>query len=219
MNDLGLNTLRIGMSLHQALKLADDAFTLYDERSASIGTGTKDGALHLQCVKGCSYCCHLEVGVSALEVIAIKQFLERPENRSNLERVKTRVRHQRKAVGDLRDEGRKNARIMCPLLSDEGACGVYGARPIACRSYASFDRAACERDWQQPEAEQLVPYSETLRDMAKHLAPQIQGAQSKLGIVRGAYELIRALHVAFSTPDFERRCMAGEDVLAKAALR
>jgi Fe-S-cluster containining protein len=206
------------MSLDQAVELANEAFALYDENSARIGTGTKDGSRHLECAKGCNYCCGLEVAVSALEVIAIKQLLERQENRSDLERLKTRIRHRRKAVGELRGKNREKLRVMCPLLDADGACSVYPVRPIACRSYASFDRAACERDWKSPEDGVEVMYSTTLREMGKELAPQIQQAQSRVGIVQGGYELIKALHVAFATPDFERRCMAGEDVLAKAAL-
>lgn len=124
----------------------------------------------------------------------------------------------RQAVGELRGKDREKLRIMCPLLDADGACGVYPVRPISCRSYASFDRAACERDWKSPEDGVEVMYSTTLREMGKELTPQIQEAQSRVGILPGGYELIKALHGAFATPDFERRCMAGENVLAKAAL-
>jgi Fe-S-cluster containining protein len=39
---------------------------------------------------------------------------------------------------------------LCAFLSHEGHCGIYPARPSACRSYYSKSRASCERYFGQP---------------------------------------------------------------------
>ena len=207
------------MPLNEALKLANQAFSHFDSAAARLGTSSSDGSMHLQCAKGCSSCCHIEVGVSPLEVIAIKSHLEQPENRSNIERLKTRIRHSRKAVGELWEKNRKAARIPCPLLDASGSCSVYPVRPIACRAYVSFDRAGCERDWRDPGADHPVARSETLLELSTAMGPGVVHAHERAGLHFWGYELIRALHIAFSTPDFERKCFSGQDVLAKASMK
>jgi Fe-S-cluster containining protein len=53
-------------------------------------------------------------------------------------------------------------RVTCPLLSENGSCRIYDARPIACRSYGFYtERDAglhCERvlDALAPELDQVV---------------------------------------------------------------
>lgn len=76
-------------------------------------------AVHIACRKGCDACCR-HIGLFPVEAAAVRMALEDapPE-------VRTRIRKQaREATADG----------PCPLL-DAGACLLYKARPIICRTH------------------------------------------------------------------------------------
>lgn len=88
------------------------------------------------CQKGCSWCCHLKVGVTVPEVIAIVEHLRAvPEQ---LEVVRLKAAELAKDPRILSDEEKPKARLPCALLSDDGSCGVYEVRPVPCRAVAGF---------------------------------------------------------------------------------
>lgn len=207
------------MASSQIENLVRSAYDFFDKKNAEIPPVTKiEGRTeHIECARGCYYCCHLEVGVNASEIMVIKSYLEQ-QNTRELERTKTKIRHARKKIGDKFGDDRKNMRLLCPLLNDQKECSVYEVRPLSCRQWISFDRQACREDYEHPEEKRCVPYSGTLRDMAHELQEQMQHYQVQFRAPQGSFELIRGLQIAFSTTDFERRCLSGEPVLSKAIL-
>lgn len=87
------------------------------------------------CGKGCSGCCNLAVNTTFTEALRIARILAEPaaariraHARRLLERVGT--------AGDLKSFLRLHRQEIgsCPLLREDGACGVYEERPLACRS-------------------------------------------------------------------------------------
>ncbi len=80
-------------------------------------------AAHMQCAPGCSDCCHQTFSVSALEGELL-------------------VAGLRAATTDVRDDivtkaraWQPDARVPCPVLSDDGRCRLYEHRPRICRKY------------------------------------------------------------------------------------
>jgi Fe-S-cluster containining protein len=170
----------------------------------------------IACAIGCNYCCRLEVGVTAAELLAIKNYLD-TVLKGSLEKIKTRVRHRRREIGDKRGAAREKLGTVCPLLGDDGRCQVYPVRPLGCRSVASCSKELCQADAEAPRTGVKVPYSATLRYMVRALSVELhERQQTHFGLAGGAYELIRALTIASNEPDFEQRCLNGESVLAPA---
>ena len=78
---------------------------------------------HVQCKAGCSDCCAQTFSVSALEGELLREGL-------------------RQAAPDVREDivararaWEPDARVPCPVLSDEGRCRLYAHRPRICRKY------------------------------------------------------------------------------------
>ena len=93
------------------------------------------------CRAGCSFCCRHPVGVTLPEAIRLRQALDQLPPPQRTERVAaiTAV-----AMSTATLPWPALASFDCPLLID-GRCSVYDARPLPCRSWASFDAEACER--------------------------------------------------------------------------
>ncbi|OWP52003.1 YkgJ family cysteine cluster protein [Pseudomonas nitroreducens] len=73
-----------------------------------------DASSQAVCKSGCFHCCAQKVAIKPIE----------------LENIRANI-----GGFQARDNGR-----FCPLLDmDKGACGVYKARPLACRSMLTFD--------------------------------------------------------------------------------
>ena len=76
-----------------------------------------------QCAAGCDACCHVRIGVFAVEAVPIREALARLETTDPA--LRTRVRAQ---ADDPQHQDR------CALLVD-GRCAVYADRPLICRSH------------------------------------------------------------------------------------
>lgn len=103
------------------------------------------------CAPGCSDCCHALFDLSLVEAIYIqKQFSEKFEGRERDAILERANRADRKIYQIKRDasKARKEGiseveilgrmameRVPCPLLDENNACLLYGARPITCRLY------------------------------------------------------------------------------------
>ena len=76
-----------------------------------------------RCAAGCHACCLPGLSVGRLEAEAIADYLrERPELRAELTQLATK-----RPFGGAR----------CSFLRLDGACGIYEARPLVCRSHGA----------------------------------------------------------------------------------
>jgi len=99
-------------------------------------------APHRACRAGCAFCCHHPVGITWLEAERLCDALDQlPQDQQD--RIADRLAGSARGTADL--TWANLARQPCPLLEDD-RCSVYDARPVPCRSFASFDRDACERN-------------------------------------------------------------------------
>jgi hypothetical protein len=90
----------------------------------------------IPCMQGCNHCCKFnEILVSKWQAVLIVREIE------------CRDPVERRAIVDrvLNAAGRSGGGIAspCVLLSPDGGCSVYGARPVPCRGYHSLSEAAC----------------------------------------------------------------------------
>ena len=81
----------------------------------------------LACRRGCDACCRVKLSVSAVEATAIAHRLSNLDAAAR-ERLRNRLR-QTQDEAPVCDESPR-----CIMLEDDGACAVYEARPLVCRT-------------------------------------------------------------------------------------
>lgn len=112
--------VQIKQDKNEAVTIADFMPRLF--KIADMLNTELSGGRHV-CRKGCAWCCKVPVTVTAVEAAYIHSVYGVPMNTlSTPPRVRLKV-----------DD-------YCPLLDQEtGTCSVYEARPLACRSFFTYD--------------------------------------------------------------------------------
>lgn len=101
----------------------------------------------IACSAGCSWCCHQIVGITMAELALLAEAIAAMPPKQQTA-VKDRAMDAM-AKGRGMDQGQWwAARIRCPLLEDDGLCGVHSHRPLPCRGYNSADADLCRRSYQ-----------------------------------------------------------------------
>ncbi len=205
----------LGMGLVIRDRLADQARTGRAAEAAALVAAMLDKtvqkmpqAASFQCAKGCNFCCHSAVSVSAPEVFRVIRLVTDGgaiAKDAVLARAKERSGATFQAVLARRDP--------CPLLI-EGDCSVYAERPMGCRQFVSTNLEGCRTAFERGTGE--LPYVPAAANAGLIMRSLLMGAAASLGMKVDTYELSSALVVALSEPDAEARWLAGEDVLASA---
>lgn len=94
------------------------------------------------CKKGCSFCCDIPLAVSDLEVILIKEYLDKNHiayKRLNCMKEMPRNFKKGKIIGE------KYEGIKCPFLKDN-ICSIYSVRPYRCRKHIVGGDMTCDLD-------------------------------------------------------------------------
>jgi Fe-S-cluster containining protein len=142
------------------------------------------------CAKGCSWCCHQVVGVTAAEeellAEAIKAMPADARHRLRARQTAAEVR-----LSQLTVETWQAARVPCPLLED-GACVLHDARPLPCRAVLSADADACRR-WREGEEEARIPLVAVQRGVYSHAQAGLAQALGMAGIPAQPVSLVEAL--------------------------
>lgn len=168
------------------------------------------GLAAVECRKGCSFCCHIKVTATPLEVIRIAMALgadRGPIVLSTADAIAGLDNRQRLALG-----------VPCPLLI-EGACSVYAVRPLTCRALLSRSASLCERQFKTNVAQGdalAVPSPLTPRLLAASLINGQIAALRDLGLAGHPVELVSALAALERDPDLFVRWLSREDVFARA---
>lgn len=85
----------------------------------------------ISCGSGCSACCHLWIGVQYLEAYEALQYARRVG--FDLDETEVRKQAERALGGNVTRQSWCPTR--CVFLDEENKCGVYRARPLACRAH------------------------------------------------------------------------------------
>jgi Putative zinc- or iron-chelating domain len=165
------------------------------------------------CRPGCAWCCQIAVAVSGYEALWIADTLWQRLSPAELDEVRTRLRDQAARIANLPWEQHEQAHLPCALLTAEGTCGVYEARPLACRHWTSPDAARCQAAAAQPftlGVEQVLP----LRDVVALSIVAIGAALAHAGVSAAYFELHSAVSCALETPHAAERWARGELIFA-----
>ena len=170
----------------------------------------------IACSRGCCFCCHMRVVVTAPEILRIAAFFEHTYSVEEREALARRVATTDEQTRGMSDEARGEARLPCPLLV-ANECSVYPVRPLDCRAYNSRSVAAC-RDAFESYADWDVPVDAEHQSFYKSVQAGLLQAMARSGRPASLLELTAALRVILEDPDAILRWCAGENVFAAAEL-
>lgn len=165
--------------------------------------------IEIACRKGCAYCCHLMVAVTAPEAFRIAALIRKGVPGLDATTVKAKA----KPLIGVAHPARVGAKLACPLLVD-GDCGVYDVRPLTCRQTTSRSLDACIDEFEGRDRTGSIEASSVHLAHASNAHVILLGAMRAAGLSTTAYELAAALDAILESPDAEARWLAGEDVLA-----
>jgi Fe-S-cluster containining protein len=120
------------------------------------------GQVH--CGRGCRGCCSLAVNATFPEASFLAGIVTEPQAARVAEHV-ARLRAHLPECGDLKSFLRLHRRTIgfCPLLNDDGSCGVYERRPFSCRSLlATRESRWCSIDFGELTTEEKAAFVESL---------------------------------------------------------
>jgi Fe-S-cluster containining protein len=178
---------------------------MYGRLAALQGDIIAHGKVELACQRGCSYCCHLRVGIRPHDAFVLAKHVQTKFNAEQRARVIVRLEENLKRIAPLTPEQHIRAGIPCALL-EEGVCSVYEARPATCRKYYSVSVETCRNAFNDTSA--------PLTGEIEHEQVRLAGNAVALGYAKGLedagydakpYELHYALHRALTNPKAEAR--------------
>jgi hypothetical protein len=182
-----------------------------------------EAAGSLACAAGCASCCHQHVAVAAIEAVAIADALAAapaPDLRVRTLAAASRMR-------GMDALARRHARVPCPFLAADGACGIYPVRPLRCRGLHGRDAALCRAQTEDPVAAADQRRTRTGAPAAFPILP-VRLADAALaglveagaahGIASATLELTRAVALLLGAPERAEAAMRGQDDLAEARL-
>ena len=110
----------------------------------------------VDCVRGCSLCCSLQVEILPPEAFALAQALKAKLSAAALEAVRVKLRANVERIAAIGLEARKRTNLPCALLAADGACSAYESRPAQCRRFHSTRLATCEASFANPADDSIA---------------------------------------------------------------
>jgi hypothetical protein len=189
----------IGKAFERAAAIADEA-----ERGAKAQHVTA-------CRKGCAWCCHQNVRVSAAEVFFLVRWLRTHLPAAELKALTIHAQASAARLSGMAQPQRAQARIACALLDPAtSACRVHEARPLLCRGQLSVSAQTCQRAVESPGEYRFEPLLDAIHGAGlASMALELEFAFLGGGPVSG--ELTAMLAVALTDPTAEARWSRGEN--------
>jgi Fe-S-cluster containining protein len=151
------------------------------------------------CRKGCNFCCHLLVEVSAPEALTIAEYVRDQFTEAEQADLMKAIDAHIEATGSMDHKKRFNSRVQCPLLRD-GLCSVYTVRPLACRTWHSFSVEKCQEDFEHPTDHTTAPVNVLALALSGNIRNGLAIALRAARLEYRSLELVRALKIALENP-------------------
>ncbi len=168
----------------------------------------------LACAAGCAFCCYHPVAITAPEAFAMAAYLRTALSVAAFEAIAARLAANAEHIQALSHDAHALAKIPCAML-DNGQCGIYPARPFACRAWHSTSAVRCEAIFTHGDPLAMIPPLDM--DLYNAQWDVVYGMAEGLrqaGLDDRPYELHSMLHRVLTTPDAAQRWLRGEDVFA-----
>jgi hypothetical protein len=187
----------VGPAVARAATLADRA----EERAKA--------AQPTACRRGCAWCCHQNVRVSAAEVFHLARWLRSRLAEAELEALAVHVHESATQLNGMAQPERARKRIACALLDPaSGACRAHEARPMLCRGQLSVSAKTCQRAVESPGVYRFEPLLDAIHGAGlASMSLELEFAFFGGGPVSG--ELTAMLSVALTQPGAEATWTGG----------
>jgi Fe-S-cluster containining protein len=165
----------------------------------------------------CSARCHEMIGVTAPEALSIADAMRHVLDPAEIERVR------RVAAANVQQLDKKKAQLVaaqltCPMLTADGTCAAFSARPLSCRTECVVCANANEVDTDEVDTDSWkVPQQVALSVLARGIREGLSSGLVAAGVDANRYELSSALLVASENFDASERWACGEPVFAGCA--
>jgi hypothetical protein len=198
-------------------------YQVMDTISAAVRAQAR-AALSPACSAGCFACCRLYVEVGPWEAFGIAAYVTQACAPAGVPRERVLARLQDEVTRFVQSGGDQGALRLCAFLRPDGHCGIYPARPAACRAYYSNSRAVCERHFGQVALDKPSPPS-IVRTADHGIAAQLMlaetlataGAPLPPGEAPPLYEMQSMVLRILETPNALVRYLHGEDIFQGCA--
>lgn len=158
------------------------------------------------CRPGCAFCCYLHVVVGASEVFGLLRYLKNRLTEAEFIAFSDRCNETAAHIHAITHQQHLLSNVRCPVLTDEGTCGAYAARPLRCRTHHSMNVAPCEASFHNPAIEENnIPLDIYRRTLGDAVTNGLEVALAQTGYDARLYELTTALSEAITDADAERR--------------
>ncbi len=176
--------------------------------------------LGIACSKGCSWCCRgLKVELTPPEAIAIAEYLRTKTNPEQLPAIGQALQDEADEARSLSITDRWLERRACYFLDQaSGACSIWEARPLGCRSHTSLNASACESAHTGQGDGPAVPRPTSIQSLYGLARGAMHAACEDAGLDMRPFELTNAVAVAFHVPRAAERWHAGERVFDRALI-
>ncbi len=108
-----------------------------------VDAGRSAGEPRAACGPGCSACCTMHVGSSALEGFAAATHLRSRLRAEEVRSLAAALLEFHAGIRWMEEGDRIRAGLACPFLDGGGRCSIHPARPLACRAVSSLDPDDC----------------------------------------------------------------------------
>ena len=165
----------------------------------------------VDCKRGCSLCCGLQVEILPPEAFALAQSLKASLAPAALDAVRARLRANVERIAAIGLEARKRTHLPCALLGPDGACTAYEARPAQCRRFHSLRLATCEASHANPADDAIEsPAHPAVMHNAQVIVTLAQHGLRDAGLDATPVDMNVALSAALEDPKAIRRWRDGK---------
>lgn len=142
------------------------------------------------CKRGCGWCCHQPVFLTAPEAVVIVAHLRATWSTERIERLCTEL----SARSAERREQIDNRALLatgqpCVFLDDENSCTIHSARPLTCRGFLSSSAEACAERYIDPIAAPPPPIDPHAHTATRGVLHGLSAALTGAGMAGGMSEM------------------------------
>lgn len=184
--------------------------SLYRRIDTGLSFATLAANTRLDCKRGCSYCCHYRVMVTATEAFVLAEAVQTRLEAGQRSQVTEKLRANRAATARMTPSEHEATNIACAFLADDGTCGVYDVRPLACRKHHSAAVATCEKTFVDPSSTLPAAQLPQRLEMANGFLCAAMLAARDAGADTSFYEMSSAVLEALDNKSANKRWRDGK---------
>ena len=155
------------------------------------------------CAPGCTFCCHLRVGVLPHEAVALWRHLRADLPAGEASEIERHILENARRIDGMTAAEHRSANIACAFLR-AGDCSAYHVRPGACAAYHSLSRERCEHAFNHPRdvgtPKNARPALLTLQTFGDAVLGAARAGLDDAGIASGERELHQSLRDLIECP-------------------